>query len=193
MSRDTSRQWPTEVGAVRRDHLERYLLASKYANGRILDAACGAGYGSFVLSQGGNRVVGVDASKEALEFAQEHYPGPGYVHGRIEDRPWAGRFDAVVSLETIEHLKEPDYALEAFRDACGGTFIVSVPNEEGFPFVAEKFANDEYPHFRHYWPYELEKLLKKHGFEITEWFHQKDKAGDIHQGTGGMFLIAVCK
>ncbi len=190
---DTSRQWVTSPRSARPDHVKRYELAKRYASGRVLDAACGCGYGSKILMEAANLVVGVDASAQAIQWAEEHFHGPYFIQASIESEPWSGKFETVVSLETIEHIKDPKPALEAFRSACIGALIVSVPNEDRYPFVAEKFARDESPHFRHYRPAEFESLLEECGFKVTERFCQKDKGGEIHAGSDGMFMIFVAE
>ena len=190
---DQSRQWVKTTHAARPDHVRRYELAARYASGRVLDAACGCGYGSKILLGNASLVVGVDYSPSAISWAEEHFQGPYFIQGKIEDEPWSGKFETVVSLETIEHLRDPKPALEAFRRACIGTLIASVPNEDRYPFVAEKFARDESPHFRHYRPVEFEDLLKECGFKVTERFCQVDKRGEIHAGTDGMFTIVVAE
>lgn len=146
-----------------------------------------------MLLSAGQLVVGVDSSSSAINWAEEHFQGPYFVHGNIEEEPWTGRFETVVSLETIEHLRDPRVALQAFRRACVGTFIASVPNEDRYPFIADNFARDDSPHFRHYRPEEFEELLKECGFKVTERFCQKDKLGEIHAGSDGMFLIMVAE
>lgn len=138
-------------------------------------------------------VVGVDRSANAINWAEEYFPGPVYIRGQIEDAPWAGKFDTVVSLETLEHLKDPKPTLDAFRQACSGVLVASVPNEERYPFKAENFARDESPHFRHYTPLQFQELLEASGFRVIERFCQKDKLGQIHGGTDGMFLIYVAE
>lgn len=190
---DQSRQWVRSPRLARPDHVRRYELAARYATGRVLDAACGCGYGSKILMEAANLVVGVDASAQAIQWAEEHFQGPYFIHANIESEPWAGKFETVVSLETIEHLKDPKPALEAFRRACVGTFIASVPNEDRYPFVAENFARDDSPHFRHYRPDEFESLLKDSGFRVFERFCQLDKLGDIHAGSDGRFMIFVAE
>jgi 2-polyprenyl-3-methyl-5-hydroxy-6-metoxy-1,4-benzoquinol methylase len=190
---DQSRQWVRTPNAARRDHYLRYELAARYASGRVLDAACGCGYGSKILLGNAQLVVGVDASAQAIHWAEEHFQGPYFIQSRIEEEPWTGRFETVVSLETIEHLKDPRPALEAFRRACVGTLIASVPNEDWYPFVAEKFAGDDSPHYRHYRPSEFEQLLRDGGFKVTERFCQLDKLGDIHAGSEGRFMIFVAE
>ena len=189
---DTSRQWGRSVGQIAKDHVLRYELACRYATGRILDAACGCGYGSSMLSQKGV-VTGVDYSASALDWAEEHFAGPTYLLARIEDYPWEGEFETVVSLETIEHIPEPDKALQAFRKACVGRFIASVPNEERYPFKAENFAKDDSPHFRHYTPAEFEALLTGSGFTVLERFCQKSKQEpQVVPGFDGRYMVAVC-
>jgi len=190
---DTSRLWVKQASQARADHLKRYQLASKYASGRVLDAACGCGYGSKLLLETAQLVVGVDYSAQAIHWADEHFQGPYFIQGRIEDEPWTGRFETVVSFETIEHIQDAKLAVQALRKACIGTLIASVPNEEAYPFNPQKFAQDDSPPYRHYRPHEFDELLKECGFKVTERFCQKDKKGDIHSGTDGRFLIVVAE
>ena len=190
---DQSRQWPTHYAQSANHHRNRYEFAAKYASGRILDASCGSGYGSAILSVGGKEVVGVDVSKQAINWANRFFSGPEYICGGIEDSPWTGTFDTVVCLETIEHIKDPSAVLKALRISCAGEFIASVPNEDNYPFIAANFAGDESPHYRHYRPQEFEELLDAHGFRVTERFCQVSKGKpDVISGTDGMFLIYIC-
>jgi hypothetical protein len=92
----------------------------------------------------------------------------------------------LVSFETLEHLDAPETVLAI----PAPLIIASVPNEERYPFSAERFAGDRYPHKRHYTPREFQDLLEKSGYQVDEWYCQKDKLGDIHPGTDGIFLIA---
>jgi len=191
--KDQSRQWAAEFQDITPHHLRRYLLAARYASGRVLDAACGCGYGSKILNEVADEVVGVDIEAEALEWANKNFSGPIYIQGDITKAPWTGSFETIVSLETLEHLKEPRLALEAFRKSCTGSLIASVPNQLRYPFDSEKFKNDKYPHQRHYTPEQFEELLDSCGFVVMEFFCQKDKWGEIYGGSDGMFLIAICE
>lgn len=159
--------------------------------GRVLDAACGCGYGSKILHDAGNKVVGVDFYPLAVEWATTRFPGPEYLCADISDRPWSGGFDWIVSLETIEHLKYPVPVLKAFREAdC--RLVVSTPNEELYKFRPEKFAKDHSPHFRHYTPKEFDDLLAGVGFKVVSRHCQVDKCSEVTPGTDGIFLVYVC-
>jgi SAM-dependent methyltransferase len=120
------------------EHWHRYLYARRFAQGRrVLDLACGEGYGSYLLSETAKKVVGVDISKHAIEHAAAKYVRPNldFRVGSADDVPIAGaaEFDLIVSFETIEHLKEE--CQDAFlREVVrllkrGGQFIVSTPDK----------------------------------------------------------------
>lgn len=134
----------------------------------------------------------MDIELEAIEWALKYFPGE-YIVGSLESAPWTGSFETIVSFETLEHLKDPRIALKAFREACTGSLIASVPNELRYPFSVERFAGDKYPHQRHYTPEQFEELLDSCGFAVMEYFCQKDKRGEIFGGVDGMFMIVVCE
>ncbi len=135
----------------------------------------------------GLEVTGADIEDEAISYAKKYYQGPTYLIQKAEEI--AGSWDALVSFETLEHLEDPSVVLRAVRAPL---VIASVPNEEMYPFSAEKFAEDKYPHKRHYTPKEFEGLLGECGIRVAEWYCQPDKnTGEIVPGTSGLFLIAV--
>src|SRR5579872_90802 len=88
-------------------HLERYQFAVENLKpGKVLDMACGVGYGSYyVASEAGDKVekiTSVDISNEAIEYARKRY-----VHPKIEfvcadaTKFSAGeKYDTIISLET---------------------------------------------------------------------------------------------
>jgi 2-polyprenyl-3-methyl-5-hydroxy-6-metoxy-1,4-benzoquinol methylase len=116
------------------EHLERYLFASERIRGaRVLDIACGTGYGSWVLAQAGaSAVVGVDRDEEAVVGAAKQFQRPNLSFRRVaaEELGTKGEFDAVVSFETIEHVPDPKGFIALLRGALrpGGTLILSSPN-----------------------------------------------------------------
>lgn len=119
-------------------HLGRYRWAAQHVRGlRVLDIACGTGYGSRILREEGGaaEVVGADRDAQALAAAREEFSAPGVRFVRIDDAasyaPEAP-FDAVVSLETLEHLPDPiGFARLAHGWLRpGGRWIVSAPVDE---------------------------------------------------------------
>jgi SAM-dependent methyltransferase len=114
-----------------RRHLAVYRFVAERCRGLdVVDLACGEGYGTDVLAGRAARVTGVDANPEAHEHARLKYTRPGvrFVRELVEsyDEPC----DAVVFLQTIEHLDDPGAALDRFRALLrpGGTAYVSTPN-----------------------------------------------------------------
>jgi SAM-dependent methyltransferase len=116
------------------EHLARYAFAARLARGkRVLDAGCGAGYGSAELADAADSVVGVDVAPEAIAFATAHYQLPNL---RFEQASCTalpnpdGSFDLVVAFEVIEHLADwRAFLTEARRVlAPNGQLAVSTPN-----------------------------------------------------------------
>jgi 2-polyprenyl-3-methyl-5-hydroxy-6-metoxy-1,4-benzoquinol methylase len=118
---------------VIREHVARYEFAARFAAGKkVLDVACGSGYGAAILKKAGAcAVTGVDISDEAVAFARLHHSADGieFVPGDAERLLQSGPFDVVVSFETIEHIAHPKaFLAETTRLlAPGGVLIVSTP------------------------------------------------------------------
>ena len=81
--------------------------------------ACGEGYGSNVLARSAASVVGVDANPEAHEHARLRYRRPNLRFARDLVETFAEPADAVVFLQTIEHLQDPGAVLAHFRSLVG--------------------------------------------------------------------------
>jgi SAM-dependent methyltransferase len=114
-------------------HLKRYDFARRWCEGaEVLDAACGAGYGSAHLAEVARRVVGLDRSVEAIAEARREYARPNveYVEGDLTALPFAAHsFDVVCAFEAIEHLDDQRaFVREAARVLRpNGTFLASTP------------------------------------------------------------------
>jgi 2-polyprenyl-3-methyl-5-hydroxy-6-metoxy-1,4-benzoquinol methylase len=114
-----------------RRHLAVYeWIAARVAGMRVIDMACGEGYGADVLARAAASVVGVDANPEAHEHARLRYRRANLRFERDLVETFSEQADAVVFLQTIEHLKDPGAVLEHFRSLVGerGTAYVSTPN-----------------------------------------------------------------
>ncbi len=96
-----------------------------------LDAACGSGYGSELISQKAKEVVGLEIDEHALKFAKEHYQNDNIVFRKVDiTRPLDlpdEYFDTIVSIETIEHISNHDTMISEFKRVLktGGLLIIS--------------------------------------------------------------------
>lgn len=157
------------------EHLARYALLVPFVRGkRVLDIACGEGYGSWFLKEWGAReVIGVDISAEAIDVARKRFgrEGVSFLVGdacRARDFLEHTSFDVIVSFETIEHVSDPQGFLAGLRSLAtpaAGIFIscpndhVAMPADQSNPFHLRKYTFEEFQHLS-------ERILGKG----TQWF-----------------------
>jgi SAM-dependent methyltransferase len=143
-----------------RRHLAVYeWIAERCAGLEVVDMACGEGYGTDVLARRARTVTGVDANPEAYEHARVKYSRAGVRFVRDLIETYVQPCDAVVFLQTIEHVKEPERVLAQFK-AMAGTVYVSTPNLLTLaPPGAEKSDNPW--HLREYRAREFRELCER--------------------------------
>jgi SAM-dependent methyltransferase len=142
------------------EHLARYRWAARHCrDARVLDVACGTGYGTRMLRHRGARwVVPVDVSLEALRFARARYAVSGVCADALRLPLASGSFDVVVSLETLEHVPDAEgFVAEISRVlAPGGSLVLSTPN-------AQLSDGTNPHHLREFTLEEIRDLLLQHG------------------------------
>ena len=149
-------------------HTQRYSLAAQFVTGkRVLDAACGVGYGARMLAvAGASAVIAVDISEEALDLARRHYCHDNVQFIRADCQSLAGvegPFDVVVALECLEHWVDVQGFLgrvTSLLSPCG-IFVCSTPNGLG---SGHKPQNPH--HVAEYTVVEFESLLRSHFAEV---------------------------
>jgi SAM-dependent methyltransferase len=160
-----------------RRHLAVYeWIAARVAGQRVVDMACGEGYGSEVLSRAAASVVGVDANPEAHEHARLRYQRQNLRFERdLVDR-FAEECDAVVFLQTIEHVQDPGATLEHFRSFAPVAYITTPNLLTLAPPGAEKSENPW--HVREYRAEEFRALCEAHygHVELLGLFHARKLA-----------------
>lgn len=138
-----SRQYLEQVYPDRKDgnmmpfheieiHKKRYEWAKDYCEGKsVLDAGCGSGYGSKILSAVAKKVVGVDSCEEAIEYAKGRYQNPNieFVHEDIMCIGNDEKFDVITCFEFIEHVNDPKGFIDMANGLLneGGLILLSVP------------------------------------------------------------------
>lgn len=178
-------------------HKNRYEFVAQKISGakNVLDGACGTGYGSEILSYHVEKVTGVDLDATALTYASRHHKRENiqFLQSNLSQLCYEnGFFDAIASLETLEHLDDPRPYLNCLVSLLPphGCFIVSTPiSKHGGPSQFNRYHLYEYslPQFN---------TLLRHYFSSIEIYVQ-NLDGNISPLIGNSpetgFLLAVCK
>jgi SAM-dependent methyltransferase len=133
-------------------------LAPRVAGLRVADLACGEGYGADVLARVARQVVAVDANPEAHEHARLRYRKANLRFERRLVEDFEDPCDAIVFLQTIEHIHEPGRLLERFAAAAPISYLTTPNRLTLAPPGAEKSDNPW--HLREYSPGEYLALLE---------------------------------
>jgi len=167
---------PGVPGEIWLEHWHRYHFAARWAAGkRVLDVACGEGYGSAALARHAAHVTGIDVSEAAIAHAKSAYPGVAnleFLAASCTSLPLPdATVDTVVSFETIEHI----HGQEAFLDevarvlAPGGVFVLSCPNK--VEYSDKRDYQNEY-HVKELYRDELARLVSARFPEVA-WYGQR--------------------
>jgi SAM-dependent methyltransferase len=196
------------------EHMARYHFAVRLARGkRVLDAGCGAGYGSAELADVAEKVTGIDIAPAAVDYARAHYalPNLAFEQASCTQLPYAdGAFDLVVAFEVIEHLENwRDFLQEVRRVlAPAGQAIVSTPNRLYYtesrgadganPFHVHEFDFDEFNReLKQFFPY-VSMFLENHVEGVTFQPHEAGRTVEARVDTAepvpdeSHFFVAVC-
>ena len=211
---------PECVREIWYEHWHRYVFAREFAKGkRVLDAACGEGYGSALLAGVAQNVLGVDIADSAIAHAQSRYaalPNLRFERGdctalAVPDES----FDLIASFETLEHVQAQEQLLAGFARALapGGLLIVSSPDKHAYSdvsgfrneFHVRELYRDELlallrPHFAHVRLYGQKLLFQSAIWDIEKTPRSVDVATVSHGGSqpvsdlvyAPLYFIAVC-
>lgn len=167
---------PECVREIWYEHVHRYALARQIAAGkRVLDVACGEGYGAALVAPVARAVTGVDVSAEAIRHAQARYglrPNLTFREGdatRLD--VGEGQFELILSFETLEHVEAQEDLVAGLARAMavGGCALISSPDKATYS-DATGYRNEF--HVRELYRDELVALLSRH-FRIVRLYGQR--------------------
>nr|WP_129731791.1 class I SAM-dependent methyltransferase [Ectobacillus funiculus] len=179
------------------EHIARYYFAIPYIKGRVLDIACGTGYGCHMVAKDRKRevheIIGVDVDQETILYANREYNHQKvtYIQGDALDPELPeklGLFDTILSFETIEHVQDDQLFMDSLYRMLkpGGRLILSSPfgRGRGMP-TSEPF------HVHQLTPKEFEELFTR--FSSMEMYYQRGVTFEKPRDDVRYFIgVAVC-
>ena len=152
---------------------KRYINVLQFVKGkRVLDCACGVGWGSYIMAKAGaEQVVGLDLSSNAINTAKKYYNHDSilYQEDNIYNFSSNEKFDVITSFETLEHVEDPLKFLNTLANLChsGSVFFLSTPN--GFSFKNKNELPHNPDHKMEFNKEELYELLDSSNWLIEEY------------------------
>lgn len=125
-----------KLNTYERSHLRRYEFARDVipVGAACGDFACGTGYGTVMLAEKTQKVIGADIDLHVIETIRKRYGevhNIEFIHCDLLSLTYRATFDAIVSFETLEHFTEENIAklLHIFHNGLkpSGQLIFSVP------------------------------------------------------------------
>lgn len=158
-------------------HLVTYQFAQSISQGkRVIDLGCGEGYGSSLLAETADEVVGVDIDPKVIEHARNTYPKENLsfaVMNIYEARDDLGKFDLAVCFQVVEHLWDDSFCIEELKKLLESPskVIISTPNRLTISPGENSPINPF--HYREYSPPEFAEFIGKHfdEFEMFGLYH----------------------
>jgi 2-polyprenyl-3-methyl-5-hydroxy-6-metoxy-1,4-benzoquinol methylase len=170
------------------EHLTRYVFCLGFCiNKKVMDVACGTGYGLEMISSVAEKGTGIDIDKGSLNYALENYKFYGknfnFRKRDLEKEDlkigyFGNEYDTIISFETIEHLENPDFFIQNVKDILkdDGHFIFSIP------------CNSDTPYHKKLYTFETAKALMDKHFSNIQWFDQVGAHITAHSEKGQFFI-----
>ena len=183
---------PQVGGEIRLEHVHRYLWAAQFGRGkRILDIACGEGYGSEILAHSAAHVIGVDLSQDVIANASHKYLTKKleFLVGSCDRIPVPnGTVDLAVSFETIEHHNRHKEMMREIKRVLRPEGILIISSPDKYIYSDVPAYNNEF-HVKELYAREFEALIKEY-FTNLQMFGQRVVYGSIIAAEEGAGFVS---
>jgi len=191
----SERQMHTSIKDIEISHKARYFFASSLIKKGdvVLDACCGVGYGSMLMSEITNaeHINAFDISKEAIDIAKFHFhpENVDFYNDSFESIEVDKKYDLITCFEAIEHVEDPEGLVNKLCSLLKykGVLVISTPNEHRMHWTKEKFPE----HLRHFTVDQMIYILESNGIRNIIPYSQEKWSPCIQIGDRGKFVIFV--
>ena len=165
------------------EHLHRYAITMQLVKGKkVLDIACGEGYGTNLLAKSATHVTGIDIDTTTIEKARKKYNAPNlsFESGSLLQIPAkAESYDIVTCFETLEHVSDHPLAFTELKRVMvpGGILIISTPEKAEY---SDKVGYKNPFHQKELYGNEFKELVKRF-FKFTFFCKQNCFAASLIQ------------
>jgi 2-polyprenyl-3-methyl-5-hydroxy-6-metoxy-1,4-benzoquinol methylase len=157
-----------EINAAHRFNLiHRWNFVQK--PGKLLDVGCWTGFFMKALEKRGWKTAGVEPVDAAAQWGRQNLKLD--IRSAVFEKAdfQAESFDMITLMHTLEHLPDPDAALERANKLLrpGGVIALETPNADCLAarILGRRWRQFISRHVAFFTPVTIARLLKRHGFE----------------------------
>ncbi len=153
-------------------HIFRYYMARGYIEGCdvVLDVAAGWGYGSAILSRSlADQVIAIEKNDDCVKHIEDNRLADEIIHKNLNDMDELPNCDLAVSIETIEHLNDPEKFASMLKESTKRHIVVSTP------IIKTTETNKD--HLHNFTPETLQKLFVDEDWGPIHWANQGNVYG----------------
>lgn len=187
------------------EHLHRYGIMLQLVTGKkVLDIACGEGFGTNLLSQNAAAVTGIDIDNSTIQKAKLKYTSSkiNFLEGKLEAIPCPdASFDIIICFESLEHVNDHEKVMQELKRVLkeNGLLVLSTPDKK---YYSDKTGYSNPFHLHELHETELEQLLARYyknfrisyqGFTTGSFLTSKEAAGKTEFYTGDYTAISPIK
>jgi ubiquinone/menaquinone biosynthesis C-methylase UbiE len=168
------------------EHLHRYALAMEFTKGKkVLDIACGEGYGTNLMAENAAEVKGVDIDIKIISKAKKKYRGNNieFLPGSLLNIPAMDKhFDIITSFETLEHISEHEKAISELKRVLhpDGILLISTPEKSAYsditgynnPFHQKELYKEEFEYLLKQ-NFKQVKILGQHSYSMSAIYNEE--------------------
>jgi 2-polyprenyl-3-methyl-5-hydroxy-6-metoxy-1,4-benzoquinol methylase len=173
-------------------HQKVYSFCKKHVvNRTVLEVGCGGGYGTNELAKVAKKIIGIDNDELSIKYNTKRYfkKNLSFLHANIEAYSANHKSDAIIALQLIEHLKNPELFLNKASSLLkkDGVCIISTPNS-----LTQSYNENPY-HYKEYNADELSDMLNKYFTKVTVYGLHGDTAVKKYETLRKKRIIAFLK
>lgn len=168
--------WSTEseemLIEIKNETYRRIIHPAKIrSNKKLLELGCAQGHGIREIRTFDCEYYGIDLNEDAIKFAKSRYPDGNFLNGVVQEGlSWNTKFDYVLMIDFIEHVRNPDQEIAIISRMLNpdGKIVLSTPRSKSLVHCLTRKYWPQYreEHLTYFSKAGMTMLFERNGFSV---------------------------